>query len=365
MECPKDPHVVFMTQAIKLAIRGEGSTMPNPPVGSVIVSNGKIAGRGYHKRAGGPHAEIVALKSAGIKCKGATLYVTLEPCSTYGRTGPCTKAIIESGIRRVVLATRDPNPDHHGRGIGILKKAGIKVVEGVCRNEVLPLLQPFSKWIVSGKPFLTLKLAISLDGKIADKTGKSKWISSAQSRDAVMTLRRKTDAILIGSGTASKDDPSLLCSRRVNPFRVIVDSRGTLPLSAKVLNDGHAGRTIVATTKKCSERKCRAYKMKGARIWRLPVDSRGLVSLKSLMGKLGKMGVLSVLCEGGGEIAYSLVRERLVDKYIFFIAPILIGGQNSSPAVKGNGWLLSSCPRMKFTRHDDSGDDIMIEAVPE
>jgi len=352
-----------MLQAIKLAARAIGTTMPNPPVGALVVSKGAIVGEGYHKRAGGPHAEVFALKSAGSRARGAILYVTLEPCSTHGRTGPCTQAIIQSGIRTVVVAIRDPNPVHNGRGIATLKKAGITVIEGICRQQAGELIKPFSKWIITGKPFLTLKLGISLDGKIADIDGRSKWITSKTSRRLVMNLRRKVDAILVGAGTARTDNPSLLCARERKPFRVIVDSYGSLSLDAKVLNDAYVERTIIATTEKCSKRRHLLYEKKGAQVWRLPANKTGYVSLSSVISRLGKNGILHVLCEGGGEIASGLIRQNLVDEYLIFIAPLIIGGRRSVPSVGGKGWPLYSCPRLKFTACSRSGPDIQLHAV--
>ena len=354
---------VYMLQAIRLAQRGQGLTMPNPPVGAVIVLRGKIVGRGYHRRAGAPHAEIEALRSAGNLAHDAGLFVTLEPCCTQGRTGPCTDAIIQSGIKRVVVAVRDPNPKHNGRGIRILKNAGIDVTEGVCSLEAASLLKPFTKWITTKKPFLTLKLGVSLDGKIADNKGKSRWITSESSRADVKKLRGRVDAILIGSGTAVSDNPSLLGGRAKQPFRVIVDSRGTLPPSAKVLNDGYVDRTIIATTERCPDRKKKQYAGKGAQVWMLPVD-HGHVALRALLNRMGHDGILHVLCEGGVEIAFDLIKHGLVDEYLFYVAPIIIGGKNSTPSVAGKGWPLDSCPRLKFIESGKLGNDLLVRAVP-
>jgi len=360
----QDLHVHFMMQAIELARRGIGLTKPNPPVAALIVSEGKIIGKGLHKRAGGPHAEIFALRSAGRFAKGAVLYVTLEPCSTHGRTGPCTQAIIQSKVKTVVIAARDPNPLHNGRGIQILRKAGINVIEGVCRQHGADLIKPFEKWISCGHPFLTLKLAMSIDGKIADSKGSSRWISSEKSRKAVMNLRKGVDAILVGAGTARTDNPSLLCARKEKPFRVVVDSRGILPVCAKLLNDPYVARTVIATTARCADKKFNQYLQKGAIVWRLPCTKSGLVSLDHLFAELGRLGVLHVLCEGGGALAYSLIAQKQVDEYLFFVAPLIIGGSASVPAIAGQGWLLKSAPRLIFKGYEQSGADIMIRAVP-
>jgi len=353
-----------MRRAIALARRGEGHTMPNPPVGAVVLAHGRIQGEGYHSRAGGAHAEILALKSAGLSAKGSCLYVTLEPCCTTGRTGPCTKAIIKSGVKRVVIAARDPNPVHKGKGIRILKKAGIHVDEGVCSEESGILIKPFAKWITSGKPFLTLKLGMSIDGRIADRHGRSKWITSETSRAAVRTLRCSVDAILVGAGTAAHDNPSLLCSGSLKPFRIVVDSSGRLSTKSQLLDDRFANRTILATTQSCPVSRIREYSEKGAMVFILPSSSSGHVSLKALMTRLGKMGILHVLCEGGGTIANSLVSQDLVDEYLFFVAPIIMGGGDSVACVAGEGWPLASCPKLKFIGYGSSGDDIVLRAVP-
>ena len=309
----------WMRKALALARRGEGITAPNPPVGAVIVCRGREIGSGFHRKAGGPHAELAAIESAGSKVKGATLYVTLEPCSTWGKTGPCTAAIIDRGIARVVVAVRDPNPRHSGKGLRELTKAGVEVCKGVCFAESSRLIAPFSKWITTGRPYLTLKMGMSLDGKIADSSGKSKWITCAKSRQFVRDLRRRVDAILIGRRTACIDNPSLQCrpTRADDPYRVIVDSAGSVPLHSNVLNGGNIQKTIIATTERCSRVKRNRYKRKGARAWKLPLAA-GRVSLPALFLRLGKTGVLHVLCEGGGELAYELIRTRLVDECLFF-----------------------------------------------
>jgi diaminohydroxyphosphoribosylaminopyrimidine deaminase/5-amino-6-(5-phosphoribosylamino)uracil reductase len=235
----------WMREALALARRGVGRTRPNPPVGAVVVRDGRVVGRGFHRRAGMAHAEVEALRDAGGAAAGATLYVTLEPCSSWGRTGPCTEAIVAAGIRRVVVAARDPNPKHAGRGFRILRRAGVAVATGVLAAEGRELLAPFSRWVETGLPWVTLKLGMSVDGRLADATGRSQWITSPASRARVQDMRRTADAIIVGVGTALADDPSLTCRRypASKPWRVIVDSRGRLPLKARVLTDGAAGRT--------------------------------------------------------------------------------------------------------------------------
>ena len=355
----------WMRTALSLASRGIGCTRPNPPVGALIVKGTRAVGAGYHRRAGGDHAEIGALKTARGKARGATLYVTLEPCCTHGRTPPCTDAIIRSGIRRVVVAIRDPNPAHKGRGLRILRRAGIKVTTGVCEEQARILIAPFAKWITTGMPFLTLKLAVSLDGKIADARRQSRWITSARARSAVNCLRQRVDAVLVGSGTVEADNPSLLpLGRRSTPlFRIVADSAGRLSPRVRLLNDGHAGQTIIATTRCCSSGRERRLSLKGATVWRLPARS-GRVSPRHLLERAGSAGILHVLCEGGGELAGSLIGEGLVDEFLFFIAPRIIGGRHSVDSVGGHGWNLESCPHLKFMEVRKVGVDLLVRAAP-
>jgi len=356
----------WMNKALALARCFEGHTRPNPPVGAIVVSDGKAIGTGSHSKAGKPHAEIKALESAGTASRGATLYVTLEPCSSRGRTEPCTKAIIEKRIARVVAAVKDPNPRHRGRGLSILKKAGVNVCVGVCAGESEKLIAPFSKWITTGKPYVTLKMAMSMDGRIADSKGSSKWITCGKSRNLVRALRQRVDAVLVGRRTACIDDPSLLCEERLQSdlYRVIVDSSGRLPANARVLNDSHVKHTIIALTDACSRRKQRIYASKGAQVWELPAAD-GHVSLKALFRRLGKMEFLHVLCEGGGELANGLIHARLVDEYLFFVAPIIISGRKSAPVLAGRGWALGSGPRVRFAAPETAGNDILIRARPD
>jgi len=322
----------WMARALDLARKGEGLTRPNPPVGAVVVKAGKVVGEGWHRRAGTAHAEVLALRQAGAKARGATLYVTLEPCSTWGRTPPCVDAVLAAGIKRVVVGIRDPNPAHAGRGLALLRKAKIAVAENVLREESAELIEPFARWIMTGRPYVTLKLALSFDGKIADRTGASRWISGKESQKKVHELRRRVDAIMVGAGTVRADDPQLLPrpSGGRKPFRVIV---GRIPKTARVLTDEHANRTIVGT------------------------------SLQGLMGRMGRMGILHVLCEGGGELAESLVKAGLVDEYYFFFAPKFIGGKKAVGALGGKGWLLKHAPELKFISGESVGPDLLVRAV--
>ncbi|MDP2989383.1 MAG: bifunctional diaminohydroxyphosphoribosylaminopyrimidine deaminase/5-amino-6-(5-phosphoribosylamino)uracil reductase RibD [Kiritimatiellota bacterium] len=358
-------HNYWMARALALARRGEGLTRPNPPVGAVIVRGRRLVGQGWHHHAGALHAEALAIRNAGGRARNATLYVTLEPCCTQGRTPPCTRAIIQSGIRRVVLAARDPNPRHNGRGIAILRKAGLEVIEGVAASEARQLIAPFEQWIRTSRPYLTLKLAVSLDGKIADERGRSRWITGPAARRQVQAWRRSADAILVGARTGKADDPSLLPKppggRR--PWRVIVDTHGTLASSAKIFTDGFQTQTIIATTRRCPVRRQTAWRATGAQVWVLP-GSPGRVSLAALMKKLGHLGCLHVLCEGGGELAAALIRAGLVNEFRFFIAPRIIGGGKAPSAIGGAGWPLSAAPKLVFTECRRMGHDILIKARP-
>ena len=356
----------WMELALTLARHGEGRTRPNPPVGAVVVRNGKPAGSGFHREAGGPHAEVIALKAAGESAKGADLYVTLEPCSTQGKTPPCTDAIVAAGIARTVFAVRDPNPIHRGRGARLLRRAGVAVKSGVCAAEASDLIAPFAKWIDSGRPFVSLKMGMTLDGRISDESGSSRWITSAAARAKVHDLRSRADAVLVGSGTARRDDPSLLChGRRKNShLRVIVDSRGALSPRARVFEDGRADTTVIATTKSCPAERRRAYESAGAQVWVLS-GSRGRVSLKAMLGRLGKLGMLHVLCEGGGRLACELARAGLVDRYLFFVAPKLLAGIKSTSVLSGAGWKLGHEPRLEFTECRRVGEDVMLIAKPQ
>jgi len=362
---PASNHDKWMKEALALARRGEGHTRPNPPVGAVVVDRGAIVGRGYHRKAGGAHAEVLALKAAGRRARGATLYVTLEPCSTIGRTPPCTELIAASGVARVVVSVRDPNRKHRGRGIRILKVAGLELIEGVCAHGGRELIAPFAKWITTGMPYLTLKMGMTLDGRIADASGRSKWITCPESRKQVHDLRRRADAVMIGGHTAAIDNPTLLPNGRsgADTYRVIVDTAGETPASAKALNDKNAKNTIMIVTAECPSRTRGMYESKGAEVIVLPTAAGG-VSLARLMKRLGKKELLHVLCEGGGALAYSLIKAGLVDEFLFFVAPLVMGGKDSVPVVGGKGWKLTSMPRLKFTGCTNAGRDILIKAVP-
>jgi diaminohydroxyphosphoribosylaminopyrimidine deaminase/5-amino-6-(5-phosphoribosylamino)uracil reductase len=313
--------------ACRLARKAAGRTSPNPTVGAVLVRGGKIVGTGYHRFAGGDHAEIIALKQAGAKAKGARLYITLEPCSHQGRTPPCTRSLMRAGIKEVIAGMKDPNPRVAGRGFQQLRRAGIKVRVGLCEAECRTLLEAFTKFITRQLPFVTLKLAATLDGKIATVAGDARWISGENSRAWVHRLRNEVDAVLVGAGTVRADDPQLTC--RIpggrNPYRVVLDSRLSMRLTAQILRQSDAAKTIIATTAKASKAKTRAIEALGAMVWRLP-STHHLVAWQPLLRKLAKMGVVSVLIEGGAAIAASALKDKIVDKVEFFYAPKILGG---------------------------------------
>ncbi len=362
-DCSTDQR--YMARALDLARQGLGLTRPNPPVGALIVRNGQVVGEGFHQRAGGPHAEVEALHEAGDEARGATLYVTLEPCSTTNRTPPCTEAILRYGLREVVVAMRDPNPKHAGRGIEMLRDQGVHVREGACRDQAEDLLAPFAKWITRGLPFVTLKLGMTLDGKIADAQRRSRWITSEASREYVQALRRASDVILVGGGTQRMDDPSLWPRPDLgrNPLRIIVSSQCNLDPKAQVLNDAHANRTLVATTATSPRERRRAVEQTGAQVLILP-SIKGRVDLNALATRLGQMELLHILCEGGAELAWALVQADLVDEYRFFIAPFLLGGSESPGCIGGKGFTIQEKKPLHIKHSKTIGPDLLVTAEP-
>lgn len=317
----------YLRLACRLARKAAGRTSPNPIVGAVLVRGGKIVGAGYHRFAGGDHAEIIALKEAGVKAKGATLYITLEPCSHYGRTPPCVQSLIRAGINEVVAGMSDPNPRVAGQGFTKLRRAGIKVRVGLCEAECRLLLEAFTKFITRRLPFVTLKLAATLDGKIATVNRDSHWISGAQSRALVHRWRNEMDAVLVGAGTVRADDPQLTCriAGGRNPYRIVLDSRLQIALTSQLFRHKDPEKTIIATTAKAPAAKLRAIEALGAQVWRLPaLESQ--VAWQPLLKKLAAHGIVSVLIEGGAAVAASALRQKIVDKVQLFFAPKIVGG---------------------------------------
>ncbi len=355
----------WMHAALALARRGEGRTRPNPPVGCVIVRRGRKVGGGYHHAAGRAHAEIEALREAGSKARGADVFVTLEPCSTSGRTGPCTEALIDAGVRRVVVGTKDPNPRHAGRGLRQLRAAGMEVVCGIAGAEAQALIGPFRMWVTNGRPWLTLKLAVTLDGAIADRCGHSRWISGPEAGKWVDRLRSRVDAVMVGSATALQDDPGLIPrdGRRPTASRLVVDASGSVPATARLLNDQWSALSVLATGMETAASTVEDWQAHGASVWRLRGKGRH-ISLKSLVRRMGREGWLHVLCEGGGGLATALLREKLVDELVLFVAPIVVGGE-AVRAFGTPGWLLNRAPRFKRIEQRELGEDTMLRLRPE
>lgn len=359
----------WMRRALSLARRAEGRTRPNPPVGAVIVENGAPLGEGFHHAAGQPHAEVNAFASCPRPpSRDATLYVTLEPCCTAGRTPPCTDLILRSGIRRVVVACADPNPRHAGRGLDILRAAGIEVAAGPCRAEAEALIEPFATRMLRGRPFFTVKLAMTLDGRIADRTGASRWITSEKAREYVQRLRRRCDAVIVGAGTVTADDPSLLCRLRGAPrdlLRVVVDGRCRIPASARVLADAAAERTVVVTAREPSAARMRALSAHGARVWVLPSKADpDAADLQALARRLGDEGIMHALCEGGGKLAGALAGAGLADEFQLFYAPKILGDPRAVPGIAGMGLLMPDSLELESRSARFIGRDLLVVARP-
>ncbi|MCT4563722.1 MAG: bifunctional diaminohydroxyphosphoribosylaminopyrimidine deaminase/5-amino-6-(5-phosphoribosylamino)uracil reductase RibD [Maledivibacter sp.] len=355
----------FMKRALELAKKGAGFVNPNPMVGSVIVKNGDIIGEGYHKFFGGNHAEIEALSSLTTDPRGSTMYVTLEPCSHYGKTPPCVNAIIESGIKRVVVAMLDPNPLVAGNGIKILRENDIEVITGTLEADAKKLNEIFIKYITTKLPFCLLKSAMSLDGKIATRFSDSKWITGIESREYVHKLRHKYSAIMVGVNTVLVDNPQLTTRipnfKGNNPTRIIVDSKCRIPLDANVVKKISKARTIIATTKMADPKKIEMLNDKGVEVLVIPSKDEK-VDLNILMERLGQRDIDSILLEGGGTLNYSALDAGIVDKINYFIAPKIIGGTTAKTPVEGTGVSLV---KNAFSVNDivthKFGQDIMIE----
>jgi diaminohydroxyphosphoribosylaminopyrimidine deaminase/5-amino-6-(5-phosphoribosylamino)uracil reductase len=342
----------YMREALRLARKSRALPYPNPWAGCVIVQNGRVAGRGFHRGAGTIHAEVEALAEAGERARNATLYVNLEPCCHFGRTPPCTDAILRAGIRRVVYALRDPNPEVAGRGARILKRHGVRVQQGVLAAEARALNEVYLKFRGAGLPFVTVKIATSLDGKIATRAGESRWITDAVARRRARELRSSHQAVLVGINTILADDPHLGSRMRgaPEPWRVVLDSRLRIPLGAQVLA---RGRCILAATRAASVRKREALQRAGAEVWVFPGKR---VPLASVLKRLASQGVLSVMAEGGGEVLGSFFDQRLVDRVFWFYSPRVLGSVASRAAVGGRGVTrLADAPALRRVSLDRIG----------
>ena len=352
----------YMRQALDLAVRAIGRTSPNPMVGALLVRDGAIVGSGWHRAAGTPHAEIHALKEAGAKARGSTLYVTLEPCCHYGRTPPCVDAIIDAGVKRVVAAMKDPNPRVAGKGLARLKAAGLDVTTGVLANAAARLNEVFIKWIATGMPFVASKSAITVDGKTATAAGMSQWITGPEARQRTHELRDRYDAIMVGIGTVLKDDPQLttrLPQGGRNPVRIILDTRARTPLDAKVISDGQA-QTIVAVGPEAPSRNIDRLAGRGAMIMTVPAGPEG-VDLRILLRDLGKRGITSVLLEGGSTVNASAFAANIVDKIYWFMAPKIFGGREAPGVVGGRGiQTIDDAYSLEDISFESVGPDILI-----
>ncbi len=360
------PHERFMAEALRLARRGLGRTSPNPAVGALVVKKGQIIGRGYHRKAGLPHAEIEALKGLSRReTRGAVLYVTLEPCCVQGRTPPCTEAILKAGIKHVVVGATDPNPQVSGRGTAALRAGGVIVTEGVLAEKSAALNEWFEKFITTGLPFVRLKLAASLDGAIASSSGRSKWITGPEARRYVHRLRALSDAVMVGSNTALADDPALTVRsiQGKNPARVVLDSEFRTPLSAAVFKNPDDG-VFVFTTRRADGDKVRKARNLGVKVFSMGVRGSKRVSMRGALARLGKCAVATLLMEGGGEMAASALGAGLVDRVSYFISPMFLGG-DSVPAVGGLG-IKTPAGGIKLEKVSIRrlGTDILVEGTP-
>jgi len=359
-----------MTLALRLAAKGQGTTSPNPMVGAVVVRQGRIIGRGFHLRPGTPHAEILALRQAGNRAKGATLYVTLEPCCHLTkRTPPCVPEILRSGVRRVVMAMQDPNPSVKGKGAAALRRAGLLITVGVAHREAEELNNAYCHWMKTGRPYVTLKAGMTLDGKLATASGESQWITGELSRREGHQLRGNVDAVLVGVGTVLVDDPALtaragarldkVASRQ--PLRVVVDSRLRTPNTAQVLAQQDLAKTIIATTAAAPVARRSVLQQKGIEILTLPA-LQDRVSLRALLTHLGRRGIMSLLVEGGGEVNAALLRAKLVNHVRLYMAPLLLGGQNAKGVIGGaSPARLAGAIKLRHVVTRSVGYDVLVE----
>ncbi|MFH1564675.1 MAG: bifunctional diaminohydroxyphosphoribosylaminopyrimidine deaminase/5-amino-6-(5-phosphoribosylamino)uracil reductase RibD [bacterium] len=391
-------HQKYITLTLQLAQKAQGQTSPNPMVGAVLVKNNKIISTGYHRRAGEDHAEIAAIKKAKSKAKGATLYVNLEPCSTFGKTPPCTDAIIKSGIKEVVIAMLDPNPRHKGRGVRILQKNNIKVTTGVLRKKAKSINQPFIKFTTKKLPYITYKTGQSLDGRIATKTGDSKWVTSSASRDYSHKMRDNFDAIMVGMNTVLKDNPKLSLNKKIvhkKFYKIIIDTELKISPKANLFKDIKKFPVVIATSKEAlveqagkAEMLCRKFNTSYSKTLPLTPSAGGgtrgktisacqnliiiavdktkdkLLNLKDLLRKLAKMEMTNILVEGGGQLAGSLFDQKLVDKVMFFVAPKIVGGKDAVLSVQGDGIdKMQNAKILKNIEIKKIGEDLLVEGL--
>jgi len=356
----------WMGKALRLAEKGRGRTSPNPMVGAILLKDGKVVGEGYHAKSGEAHAEVVALQRAGEDSRGATLYLNLEPCTHFGKTPPCAPRVVEKGVNRVVIGMEDPNPLVRGKGIDILKRGGLDVQVGILEKECRRLNEAFCKYILQKVPFVILKVAATVDGKIATRNGDSKWISGEASRRLAHRLRNQVDGILVGIGTVLRDDPLLTTRIRGgrDPYRIILDSRLRIPGEANVIGTSPS-KAIIATTELAPRERIDELEKRGVRI--LMINSKeGRVDLKSCLSKLGEMGMMSLLVEGGSHVNGSFLDEGLIDKLILFLSPRVIGDQKAPGIFDGRGVsTLQETVGLRELKTKKVGEDVFLECYLE
>ncbi len=357
--------VSLMEMAYSLAEKARGQTSPNPCVGAVIVKQDKIVGWGYHQAAGKPHAEIIALERAGKEAQGATLYLTLEPCVHWGKTPPCADRLATVGLKRAVISTYDPNPVVYRKGVARLKAAGVEVVTGVLAEKQARLNEAYNKYIVSQVPYVTLKAAVSLDGKMATSAGRSRWLTSAESRQLAQRLRAEQDGIMVGIKTVLTDDPRLTVRLenfvKKRWFRIVLDSSLCLPPAARLLKNPDEGKVLIFTGYKSSNEKAKRLEERGAEVIRIP-EKKGYLSLAAVLQELGKREIASVLVEGGPRLLTSCLEQKLVDKVFIFISPQFIGGEKAPTMFEGQGVSrLSRAARLKSIRTFRLNNDLIVE----
>lgn len=359
----------FMRRALRLAERGLGRTEPNPAVGAVIVRDGRIVGEGYHQKAGTPHAEVHAIRAAGEDARSATLYVTLEPCNHEGRTPPCTRAVLQAGVKRVVIGTLDPNPRVVGGGARFLRENGLEVQAGCLEEASRLLVAPFAKHFVTGLPWVRAKVACSMDGRTATRTGNSKWITNERARAFGHRVRAVSGAIVVGRGTVVADDPQLTCrsggKAMRDPVRVILDSDLRTDPSSRVCRlESSAPTIVVGVQHPASAARKKALEAAGVELWTVPPDHQGRVHIPSVLSRLGDRGIQSVLVEGGPTVHGAFWDQGLVDEAFFFYAALVIGGTDAQPAIGGSGAdTLGAAVRLRSVRHRKLGDDWLVQGL--
>ncbi len=364
----EDQDVAYMKLALQQARKGLGRTSPNPAVGAVVVKDGRVIAAGHHRKAGAPHAEVDALAKLDGYAPGATLYVTLEPCNHHGRTPPCTEAILKSGIQRVVVGMKDPNPSVRGGGIANLSQMGVALRVGVLEKECARMNEAFIRFVTSNRPFVILKSALTLDGWTATRSNHSAWITNERSRGFVHKMRDRVDAILVGVGTVLCDNPSLttrLKGRKGrNPIRIVVDTHLRTPFAAQVVRPDPLAPTVLVAGERADPGQAAIFEERGVQVIRCREVS-GRIDLVALMDILGKMSIMSVLVEGGASLVWSLLREQLVDKFYLFVAPKILGGNDGIPLARGRGpERMDECLRLTEIERKRFGEDTLIVGYP-